>query len=664
MKLYLKAICLFFAVLLLLGSLIWTRYQKLSVEHLKMREATFINTVNSINHTFRLVSETIADEILRQDDILKLIHHIVTTTDDTERNHSRGLLYRKLSPMYQRVSQHSVRQLHFHFPDNRSMLRFHKPNRADDNLIAARPSVKMVNELHHEVHGYESGRIVHGFRHVYPLAYQGVAIGSVEISNSFQQLRHELIEYEETSYTDYLFIMLKSDLWHKLASGQQELYTSSPLSNNYVCENTHSSSYKFLGGTAKVSNTLKQLQQQITDLPKLTSGMASKNDFTIITNWNKQLYAILFHSIKDVSGKHAAYIISIQPEPHLQALRISAITQFLIAALLTLFLVIYRMKCVSNQQKRINLRNFLQNVTNNIGEGLYTTDKNGTVTLINPEASRLLGYLPEEVVGKDAHSMFHSDDEHHRQHGCVILNTIINNATYRQQQAVFTHKNQHEFPVELTCTPIVKLGKITGSITMFHDITQRRKQEEKLKSAQENLRKANLELEKLAKIDGLTGVANRREFDQTIIALWKVAHRRKTALACLMIDIDYFKAYNDTYGHSQGDDCLRQIAHIIQQSCLRPDDFIARYGGEEFVVLLPKTGHADASRVAERIRNNVYQAQIPHAGSLSQPTVTLSVGVCSLHPENLTAAQELIDCADRSLYTAKSSGRNQVCSHD
>lgn len=661
MKIHIKALCLFLTIVVLLGSFILNRYHTLSTQHLEMRDEIFHSCFSSISHTFRLVSQTIVNEILRRDDVLELVHAIVTSDNDQQRNHLRGLLYQKLNPMYQRVSQHSVRQFHFHFPDNRSMLRFHRPTKADDDLTASRPSVVTANQQHQEVHGYESGRIIHGFRHVYPLEYKGTAVGSVEVSNSFQQFRHELIKYSTQSKADYLFIMLKEDLWQKLAPGQQELYAPSVLDPNYLCENSASSYYEFCGGTAAVSPTLQQIQQRLSKHPKLAAMLQTREDFILTTTSDKQLYAALFHSIKNIDGIHAAYIISIHPENTLMELRASAIVQCAIAVLFALIVVVYRLKLAKNREEKQAISDFLHSVSTNMGEGLYTTDIHGSVTFMNPEATRLLGYTGDEILDKNAHALFHAQDENYNHHGCVILSTIMNNHTYQQVETTFIHKNQQPVAVELTCTPMKKQGKVTGSITLFRDISQRREQEQQLQAAQESLRLANLDLKKQANIDGLTGIANRRLFDHMLKKMWQVAYRHKQPLAVLMIDIDYFKLYNDHYGHVQGDACLKQVATLIQQSCLRPDDFVARYGGEEFIALLPNTAVNDAKGVAERMRTNVYQAQISHAKSHSSAVVTMSIGVCSMQPDDHTTAQHLIDCADQRLYRAKNDGRNQIC---
>ncbi|OEU69794.1 MAG: hypothetical protein BA874_06530 [Desulfuromonadales bacterium C00003068] len=657
MKLYIKCGALFIVIMLFLSALIWNRYQALCFEHLKMREAAFRSAYASISNTFRLVSKTIVDEVLQQPEILKLVHDVVTSEGE-QRYHARGLLYRALSPLYERVSQHSVQQLHFHFPNNHSMLRFHLPQKSDDDLTPVRPSVRRVNEQHSEVHGYESGCIVTGFRHVYPLSYQGRHIGSVEVSNSFQQLRHELSAY--ASDFRFQFMMLKTELWGKLIAGQQELYVASLLHDDYLCENRQTSLYQHFSEVDDVREP-DELLSRLKNNQAVQAGIETGEEFYIVDSSAGQVTSILFHSIKNTDGQHAAYILSIHAEPYLVSLRLSALVQLMVSMAFAFVVVAFRIKNVKHRAEKKSARLFLQTVTNHIGEGLYTTDKEGLVTFFNPEALRILGYENSEVIGCNAHDLFHGKDLQHQQKGCVILNTIMNEVTYQQQQAIFVHKNKCEFPVELTCTPIRKMGKIVGTITLFHDITQRCQQEQALNHTQAALKQANLSLEKLSRIDGLTGIANRREYDQSIVMLWKMASRRNEPLALLMIDIDHFKAYNDTYGHVQGDDCLRRVATVIKNNCLRPEDFVARYGGEEFAVMLPNTSLEDACRVAQRICRALEREHIPHDGSEQYRIVTLSIGGHCVYPNEIENVENLVRYADQQLYLAKESGRNRAC---
>ena len=164
-------------------------------------------------------------------------------------------------------------------------------------------------------------------------------------------------------------------------------------------------------------------------------------------------------------------------------------------------------------------------------------------------------------------------------------------------------------------------------------------------------------LRQMAFLDGVTGVFNRHYFDDYLMRTVKDAQRTKDPLAVLMLDIDFFKLYNDFYGHLEGDECLKTIANYIKQSLLRPLDIVARYGGEEFVVVLPKTNVDGAQKVVERIVQGIEGLAIPHQDS-SFGVVTISTGVSVLSAETVSG-EELLGLADKALYKAKSSGRNR-----
>lgn len=162
-----------------------------------------------------------------------------------------------------------------------------------------------------------------------------------------------------------------------------------------------------------------------------------------------------------------------------------------------------------------------------------------------------------------------------------------------------------------------------------------------------------------AYLDGLTGVHNRRYFDEVVAAEMGRAIRNNTALSLVMLDVDFFKRYNDHYGHQAGDDCLRRVADTLKHKLMRSGDHIARYGGEEFVCLLPGTGFSGAMQIAEEIRKEIINQQIEHAQSSVAPFVTVSLGVGS-KPENVHGtAIDLISLADQHLYKAKEFGRHR-----
>jgi diguanylate cyclase (GGDEF)-like protein len=181
-----------------------------------------------------------------------------------------------------------------------------------------------------------------------------------------------------------------------------------------------------------------------------------------------------------------------------------------------------------------------------------------------------------------------------------------------------------------------------------------------LRDAKQALEARNESLVELALHDGLTGLPNRRQFDAVLGAEFNRAMRGGTSLALVMIDVDYFKPYNDIYGHPGGDDCLRRISDAVSRARQRAGDLAARYGGEELAVLLPRTDLAGAMKVAEKMRQAVSGLHIPHAGNPAG-IVTISAGVAAFAPSRGgRTAQDLLAAADEALYAAKSSGRDRV----
>lgn len=180
-----------------------------------------------------------------------------------------------------------------------------------------------------------------------------------------------------------------------------------------------------------------------------------------------------------------------------------------------------------------------------------------------------------------------------------------------------------------------------------------------IKQQSDDLLVANEKLKRLADLDGLTGIGNRRSFDEKIQYEWARARREKEKLALIMIDIDHFKLYNDTYGHQKGDDALKAVAQAIQGTLRRSIDFAARYGGEEFVVLLPMAAVEGVCDMAEKIREAVFSMKMEHRAS-THGYVSISLGVACLGHESISDYESLLKAADTALYNAKNSGRNRV----
>nr|WP_129587044.1 PleD family two-component system response regulator [Pseudomonas frederiksbergensis] len=169
-------------------------------------------------------------------------------------------------------------------------------------------------------------------------------------------------------------------------------------------------------------------------------------------------------------------------------------------------------------------------------------------------------------------------------------------------------------------------------------------------------------LRSMALMDGLTGVANRRKFDEGILADWRQCFREQKPLSLILVDVDFFKRYNDQYGHQAGDSCLKSVAQALSEMVRRPYDLVARYGGEEFACVLPNTGISGAVEIAEKMQERIRALGIEHSASDVDRVVTISLGVATLTPSGDLEFQALIEAADKQLYEAKKAGRARVCS--
>ncbi|CCH49969.1 GGDEF domain-containing response regulator [Pseudodesulfovibrio piezophilus] len=196
-------------------------------------------------------------------------------------------------------------------------------------------------------------------------------------------------------------------------------------------------------------------------------------------------------------------------------------------------------------------------------------------------------------------------------------------------------------------------ARIRSALQLKREMAKRRQREQELQTLA-------YKLEKMTNLDGLTGLANRRCFDDTLVKEWVRNGRQDVPMALIMIDIDHFKSYNDTLGHVDGDTCLCAVAAAIKNAVHRPGDMVARYGGEEFVVILPDTDCRGASAVAETIHANLAQSGIRHPQSSVSCAVTVSIGVASCVPACETTPENLLHAADRALYQAKQQGRNRT----
>ena len=284
---------------------------------------------------------------------------------------------------------------------------------------------------------------------------------------------------------------------------------------------------------------------------------------------------------------------------------------------------------------------------------VMSLDRDLVRTYVSPASKRLFGYAPEELIGRRTGKAAHPDDAQDLEEGLQgLLSGAVEKLDLVNRRR---HRDGHWIWAE-TCYRAVRdpeSGDITGVVASVRDVTARKAMEAELAQAYERM-------EALAAQDGLTGLANRRAFDDAVSNEQKRASRRESSTCLIMIDVDRFKGYNDAYGHLAGDDCLRRVAAAIRGQMRRATDLAVRYGGEEFAVLCPGTGADGGRTLGENIRNAVRALDIANPRS-EYDVVTVSVGVSSATLRDLSSDRELlIRRADAALYQAKFDGRDCV----
>lgn len=294
-----------------------------------------------------------------------------------------------------------------------------------------------------------------------------------------------------------------------------------------------------------------------------------------------------------------------------------------------------------NKEKSFN--EFIKTMVDIIPVPLFYKDREGSYLGCNKAFEDFIGKSKEEIIGKTVYEISKKDNA--ETYADMDKQLFDNLGTQTYEYEYVNSNNEKKYVVFNKVTYNNSLGEVNGIIGIVNDITE--------------IKNRETELAKKTFFDSLTGLLNRRYFDENIEKEWKKCVREKESLSLIMLDIDFFKKYNDFYGHQEGDNCLKSVAQEIRISLLRPSDIAVRYGGEEFVVILPNTTINGAYNVAERIRRNITNLAIKHETSTISKVVTLSQGIAEMKNQNDTV-YECLKNADKYLYEAKKNGRNAI----
>jgi diguanylate cyclase (GGDEF)-like protein/PAS domain S-box-containing protein len=334
------------------------------------------------------------------------------------------------------------------------------------------------------------------------------------------------------------------------------------------------------------------------------------------------------------------------------AWKVAVLQLFLACGMFTLYsisIVFGNLRHTQSELRKIAALHKL--VVDNSRDAIILGNLDGTRTYVSPGVKALTGWEPRDLAGRVFREMIHPADVAEVDMAMRALRAGSEGGTLEYRE----RKRDGEYYWAEGSLRVYRdpaTGRPIGFLNLVRDITER-------KRSQEHLQSAYRAMESLVVVDALTGIANRRRFDEALSTEWRRALREGHKLSLLLIDADHFKRYNDTYGHVRGDSCLKQIAEAAMDVVLRPGDLVARYGGEEFAVVLPGTDEVGAKAVAEDICVAIRNRRLPHETN-PPGIVTVSIGCATVVPSRGKSPQDLIESADQALYRAKGRGRNRV----
>ena len=623
-----------FACLFWLCGFLYFSHERTAMEkmHLANQASAVSRIYNCVVNTQEIGMQGYFDSFVMQPKVLEILR-LARDGSEAEQAVQRTRLYRYLSPVYEQLRERGVRQFQFYTPDNRSFIRFHAPHLSGDSVVARRPSVVMANREQKVVQGFETGRILAGYRSVFPIVYEGETLGTVEISQPFETFRRMMEKAGEGA--EFLISYDASLLLPKLFDEQKKMYTPSLFSKDWLVEDMH---HDLADSSPDPSPLARQVYAGLPQLPAFTRALAERQPQSLAIGTQNGFYQLTLLPIADVEGLPAALVLALSAAPELDEilrnfrLHLLAFTGLIVLVCIVLLLVLRNNLAMSAKQADFQL------IANTISDGLYVMNEQGVITFVNESAARLLGYSRSALLGQVAHDCFHQhkDGTSSLLH-CPLCNVFRSNTRFKGEE-VFYRQDGTSFVAEVASEPLLEKDRGVSAVTIFRDISERKQLEE--------------QMHELCNTDPLTKAFNRRYFLEVLETEVQRSKRYGVPFALVMGDVDHFKRVNDVFGHQAGDQVLKEVVAAIQTR-IRSSDVFARWGGEEFVLLLSSTSLESAVPLVESIRENIRLLDFGEVG-----TITISFGVTTIRDGDIV--DTLLNRSDKLLYEAKAAGRNCV----
>jgi PAS domain S-box-containing protein len=472
------------------GGLLYWNHRDKEQQHLAQFTEVLHTAYQASLNMYRLAMDTLYTETIDRPDVLATFA-AGAAASGAEQDRQRARLLHMLAPSYASMQKRDVRQLHFHLADTSSFLRFHQPDKYGDSLAAARPSVRIANAERRIVHGFETGKVVAGFRYVYPLALDGRHLGSVETSVTFAAISKAITEVAPGR--EYGLIVLKSAVAPKLFSGQERLYEQATIHPDYLVEDPN---LKLPNAAPAPSATAATINAQLREDADVQAAMSAGRPLTAQVLVQGASHAVSLLPIKDVEERLAGYLVAYTPAPLLDALRRELLASLAGMTLLLLLVAGLFLRLRLRTELLEKERRSLKAITDTMADGLYVMDDRGIVTLINPAACRMLGYAQEELEGRMAHDLIHSHalNQHLPIERCPIFMAVSDGNAFVGEE-IFVHKDGRLLPVEVASHPLRDERHSSSSVTVFRDISARKETEALQQAARSEAETARREAE-------------------------------------------------------------------------------------------------------------------------------------------------------------------------
>ena len=638
-------------------------------EYLNQKTNQYEVMYKAIYAQFKQDSKIIHDHIMLEHQIVNIYKKINSTSNIKEINNLRKKLYLSHKSDYKYFKQYKVKQLHFHLSNNHSFLRMHKPSKHSDDLTNFRETVEYVNKNKTPIDGFENGKVYSGFRFVYPITdEEGTHLGTMEVSFDVSAFTSKFMEYYNVLCNFHIDKKITdTKVWNEFKSKN---FIQSPFEDFYLEKNT-------LNEIKRFSKSFNLDKQKMKSISAKNIGIENIKNKKAITAYDETIDKVItFIPILNPVTKEVNAFFTIRSDSKYinnKTLNFYFIFTIIITFTIIVLSLIYQIitskdnlnlllndmvnkktneihNLNKNLEKTVLIRtnelelskDKMKNYVDLIDTNIITssTDLKGNIIGVSQAFCNISGYSKDQLIGKPHSIVKHPDTP------IEVFNQIwdaCNNDKIWKGEIKNQKKDGTFYWVTASIHPIYNTdNQKIGYTSIRQDITDKKM------------------IEQISITDGLTGIFNRRYFNQHLPKVISSAKRDDEIVCLLIMDIDYFKQYNDTYGHQMGDEALIKVAKSINSSLNRVSDSCFRLGGEEFGIIFKCKNNDQSLIFANKIKNNIENLKISHKKNSVSDYITVSIGLVCKNAHDIKDVDTIYKETDDLLYHAKNNGRNRI----